>query len=188
VAIIKNILPDILLPSTSESFDITGNIIEIPKCIIAFDRWTGEPVKETFGGKAIVSVNNKPMFAELGIMTHFFDEGWDARWVETYGRGNMEPKCLTIWKDDKYGNQEHKPIGNENIITLLSDIAKLNDGSYKGCWDVLAWKGDKVVFAESKRTKKDAIRTSQSNWLAAGLMLGLSEENFLVVQWDFSKQ
>jgi hypothetical protein len=177
--------PDRLTPSSLELFEIHGQVVEIPKCIITFDRWTGEPVKETFGGKAIVSVNNKPMFAELGIMTHFVDDGWEARWVETYGRGNMEPKCLTAWKDDKYGNQEHQPIGNDKIITLLADIAKLNGGSYKGCWDVLAWKGNTVVFAESKRTKKDAIRTSQSNWLEAGLKYGLSKENFLVVQWDF---
>jgi hypothetical protein len=71
------------------------------------------------------------------------------------------------------------------IIKLLENIATQNGNSYSGCWDVLAWKADKVLFAESKRVKKDSIRSTQTKWLESALKCGLSEKNFLVVQWDF---
>jgi hypothetical protein len=167
-----------------ENFSINGQKVEIPKCILLFNKWTGEPVKETFGGKPIVSFDDKPMFAEIAIMTSFHNDGWDARWVETYGRRNKEPICLSEWKDDKYKNQIHTPIEDNEIAKLLADIAKINSNSYSGCWDVMAWKGHSVIFAETKRTKKDSIRVSQKNWLAAGLKYGLRPNHYLVVQWE----
>ena len=73
---------------------------------------------------------------------------------------------------------------NDKILLMLDGIAKVNGNSYAGCWDVLAWKNDKVIFAESKRTKKDKISATLINWLSAGLNYGLNPGNFLIVQWD----
>jgi len=176
--------PQFLTPTDIELFSINSQIVEIPKCIVAFSKWTGEPVKETFGGKPIVSFDSKPMFAEVAIITSFRNDGWDARWVETYGRRSKEPICLSEWKDDKYKNQIHTPIEDKEITKQLADIAKINSNSYSGCWDVMAWKGDRIIFAESKRAKKDSIRVSQNNWLASGLKYGLQPVNFMIVQWD----
>lgn len=176
--------PKLFEPTDLELFVIHDKLIEIPKCIVTFDKWIGQPVKETFGGKPIVSVNNKPMFAELAIMAGFTADGWQARWVETYGKSKKEPICLTEWKDDKYKNQIHDPIPDKEVLDILADIANQNAKSYSGCWDVLAWKNGTILFAESKRMKKDSIRATQTNWLAAALQLGLSPNNFLVVQWN----
>jgi len=154
---------------------------------LAFDKWTGQPLSETFGGKPIVSFDNKPMFAELAIVNHFSSYGWDARWMETYGRGKKGPICLSAWKDDKYKNQIHNPILTEKIVNLCASIGKANCNSYSGCWDVLARKDDHILFAESKRAKKDKIRQTQNNWLAAAFACGLSTRNFLVVQWDIKE-
>lgn len=180
--------PKILQPSEKEIFTVNGQTIEIPKCVVMFDKWTGHPVKETFGGKPIVSVDNKPMFAELAILTHFVNNGWQARWVETYGKSNKEPICLSEWLDDKYKNQIHNPIIDKEILKLLANISKQNSESYSGCWDVMAWKNEKVIFAESKRIKKDKIRSTQTNWLIAGLKSGLALDNFLIVQWDINTE
>lgn len=174
--------PPIFRPTDIELLSVGIQIYEIPKCFVKFDRWTGEPIKETFGGKPLVEVDNQPMFAELAIMSYFAKYNWDVRWVETYGKN--KPIYMTAWKDDKYKNQTHRPFENEYIDTLLADIAKLNGNSYSGCWDVLAYKDHKVVFAESKRLKKDSIRTTQTNWLTAALRHGLRTDNFLIVQWD----
>ena len=76
-------------------------------------------------------------------------------------------------------------ITNGSIQTLLNSIATANGNSFSGCWDVIGWKNDKIIFAESKRTKKDSVRSTQNNWLMAGLKSGLSLNNFLIVQWDF---
>ena len=176
--------PILLQPIDTETFNIADKVVKIPKCVVTFDKWLGEPIKETFGGKPIVAVDNKPMFAELAIMTLFIKSGWNARWVETYGKGNQEPICLTEWKDDKYKNQIHKPIDNEAVNETLHRISKINSNTYAGCWDVVGWQSETILFAESKRNKKDSIRESQINWLSSGLKHGLSTNNFLMVQWD----
>lgn len=177
--------PAKLIPTDIERFELNEGAIEIPKSILTFDKWNGQPVKETFGGKPIVMVDNKPMFAELAIMKTFISDGWDARWIETYARANREPICLTEWKDDVYKNQNHVPILDVDIKKLMVEIAKFNLNSYAGCWDVLAWKNGSVIFSESKRRKKDSIRESQNNWLAAGLKYGLMPQNYLIVEWNF---
>lgn len=71
---------------------------------LSFERWDGAPVKETFGGKPIISVDGKPIFAEKATMTYFFKAGWQSRWMETYGRSSKFPLCISEGKDDKYSN------------------------------------------------------------------------------------
>ncbi len=181
--------PEIFSPTDFEPFDVNAQTLQIPKCTVQFEKWTGMPITNTWGGKGLVKVDNKPMFAELAIMTHFALNGWNARWVETYGFPKMQPVYLTEWKDNeynKYKNQVHQPFANDYIDNLLAGIAKLNGNSYWGCWDVVAYKDDKVVFAEAKRTKKDSVRATQTKWLDAAIRYGLQPNDFLVVQWDFN--
>jgi hypothetical protein len=117
-------LEEITLPS--------GATVHIPKCRTFFKRWRGEPLKETFGGKALIDVDGVPMFAELAIMHRFIGSGWEARWIEVYATGDKEPKILSEWKDDKYKNQILAPITNEAVTEQLRKIAVLNGSSYAG--------------------------------------------------------
>ena len=178
-------LPKILQPNDFELFHVKSEEVEIPKCKLIFNKWEGVPVKETFGGKPLINLNNKSVFAEIAILNLLLQDGWQARWVSTYGSGNKNPKLLASWVDDKYKNQNSTEILDKKIKDLLIGISEENNNSYSGCWDVLAWKDEQIIFAESKRNKKDKIRQTQINWLEAGLQLGLKPENFLVVQWDF---
>jgi hypothetical protein len=71
------------------------------------------------------------------------------------------------------------------VIELLSRIAAVNGGNHAGVWDVVAWSGQRTVFVESKRANKDAIRPTQTRWLAAALKAGLGADDFLVAEWHF---
>jgi len=175
--------PEILIPNSIEKFVIDGKELLIPKCKIEFKKWNGEPMKNTFGGKPILDFDNKPMFAELIIMNIFQNSGWNSRWIETYGKPKMKPICLTEWIDTEFKNQVDNPINNLEIETLLNSIAENNDKNYGGCWDIVSWKNDKILFSESKRTKKDFIQSTQSKWLKCSLNLGLKPDNFLMVEW-----
>ena len=177
-------LPLDLIPKAVENIAVQNLFIEIPRCTINLIKWDGEPIHDTFGGKPLVSVENKPMFAELAIMTLFANDNWDTRWIEVYGKST--PVFLSEWKDDKYKNQIHHPFDNKDPETLLQDIASKNRNSYSGCWDILAFKDNNIVFAECKRRNRDKIRPSQINWLSAGLNSGLTKDNFLVVEWDMN--
>jgi hypothetical protein len=44
---------------------------------------------------------------------------------------------------------------------------------------------DTYLFAEAKHSKKDDIRDTQLRWVSAALECGLSEQNFLLVEWSF---
>ncbi len=174
--------PPIFKPTVVQIFHIEGQTFQIPKCNVKFEKWSGPPINETFGRKPLVCVDNHAMFAELAIRKYFEIDGWDARWVETYGK--VKPMYMSEWKDDKYRNQIHHPFTNNHIDNILANIAIENSNSYSGCWDVVACKGDRIIFAESKHANKDRIRTTQVNWLASGIRYGLKTDNFLVVQWD----
>jgi hypothetical protein len=178
------VYPNLFQSLEKEIFRLNGVKVNIPKCLVRLEEWKGKPVKNTFGGKPIVKMDQRPMFAELAIKEHFVANGWEARWVETYGRVNKKPLCLSTWKDDKFRNQIGDPIKNEEVLEKLSEIAKYNNDSYSGCWDILAWKSDNMIFAELKRESKDRIRQTQIDWLFAGLKSGLKPENFLIVEWD----
>lgn len=176
--------PKILIPDSIEIFKIEEEKYQIPKSNVSFANWIGKPINNTFGGKSLLNVDNKPSFAELAIVSLFEKEGWKARWICTYGRNKQNPLFLKEWKDDNLKNQENFPIKEAWVMDLLNRIALLNSNSFSGCWDIVAWKNNKIVFAESKRQTKDTIRQTQVDWLEAGLKSGLTKENFLVVQWN----
>ena len=181
-------LPTLLIPNDIEQFSIGEKFIKIPKCILTFRRWSGDPVKESFGGKALIDVDGKPMFAELAIANLFKRSGWQARWIETYGKNKKNPMFLSKWEDEKYRHQTATPIKDNFVLKCLSEIASANGDSYSGCWDVVGWKDAYIIFAESKRAKRDSIRQTQTDWLVAGLNYGLTPDNFVVVQWTFENE
>ena len=70
-------------------------------------------------------------------------------------------------------------------LATLEAVASLNPKGYRGCLDVLAWNGDRTVFFEGKRHRRDRIRGTQLGWVRAGLAAGLVLTDFVVVEWDF---
>lgn len=163
--------PKQLVPNGEMEFEINGELVKIPKCAVSFEKWNGQPINN-FGGKPLVCVGNKPMFAELAILQGFIADDWEARWISTYGRSKSSPIFLDDWEDNSYRNQRHHDIANGEVRQILSDIAKYNPKSYTGCWDIFGWKDGKILFAESKRKKKDNIRESQRKWLIAAFKFG----------------
>ncbi len=70
------------------------------------------------------------------------------------------------------------------VLDLLERIYDRN-GERSGAFDVLAWAGDRVLFAEAKHGGKDALRTSQKAWVEAALDEGVPLEALLIVEWGF---
>jgi hypothetical protein len=180
-----NEYPQGFYPNHTEALVTSNKIIPIPALHLKFDHWAGEKIQNTFGGKPIINYEGKPMFAELAIMNMVLKAGWSSRWVEAYGSGKVGPLYFSEWVDAPLKKQIVRPLDSEFHLRLLARIASANRNSYKGCWDVLAWSGEKTLFIESKHYKKDSIRDSQIRWLLAGLSAGLKPTNFLIAQWDF---
>jgi hypothetical protein len=166
--------PSQLKPTTKEDIQLPSRwIVHIPKACPKFKKWSGKrvPRKHTYNGKAVLSYKGKA-FAELVILRMFQDEGWEGVWVDTYGtryRSEYWPK-----------NEIELPLKQQR---LLDRISKKLGKSWSGCWDVFCWKGNKVVFIESKKRGEDSIKDNQRKWLAAAINCRLPFNSFLLVEW-----
>jgi hypothetical protein len=156
----------------------------VPKTTPQFEVWTGSPLSYTFGGKRLLDYRGEPCFAELAIVRAFLGAGWSARWVSTFASAAMSPRFLTGWRDGQLSDQTQEPIEDKSVRAKVDAIAVANGRTYAGCWDVVAWNRDRLLFAESKLKGRDKIRSTQRRWLAAGLSSGLSIDDFLIVEWS----
>lgn len=172
-----------MLPTEHIQLRIVEAHVPIPLCRPHFTLYTGSELPHTFGGKGLLDVDSRAQFAEVAILRAFEADGWQSRWLETYGKGKLTPGLWNAWHPDGPSAQIHLPIAEAWVNERLASIAAANNNSYSGCWDVVAWKDHRLVFAESKKQKKDRMRGTQLRWLEAALSVGCSVQDFLVVEW-----
>jgi hypothetical protein len=161
-------------PSVKEVFNLrSGTQVEVTKFFLNLRKWRGQPIANTYGNKAVLDWKGEPVFAELAVVKLFQSQGWEGVWVDSYGRkfrvglpGVVEPIQI--------------PPDKQRLIEGIGRKA----GKAGGCWDVAVWKPKVMLFLEIKRRKKDKIRPSQIEWLEASLEIGLSPNNFALVEWD----
>ena len=178
--------PDLLQPDGTKTF--RGREFLTASAIL--DQWSGEPMADSWGGKAAIRsrFTQEALFAELALREMAADsEGWSSRWVEAYGAPWLRPHLLTSWPGHRDLASAYAPIDNDRVNTLMAAIAEANGRKHSGVWDVLAWheRSGRVVFFESKRRGKDAIRDSQIRWAEAAVAAGLPADSLVVVEWDF---
>ncbi len=154
----------------------------VPRAFHFFTPYPADVSVHTFGGKDLLLVDDRPQFAEVAILRLFLG-GLTGRWVETYGKPAMAPALWRAWHPGGVRSQTHVPIEQAWVNERLRAIARANGNSFSGCWDVVAWKNDRLVFAESKRAKRDRLRNTQVRWLEAAMGCGCGVEDFVVVEW-----
>lgn len=148
----------------------------IEKCAVkhhSFKKWSGSPIANTYGGKAVLDYQGRPLFAELLALNLYKELGFDGVWVDTYS------------KKFRTGLPENAtPVElSAEINVKLQEIVTINKSS-KGVWDLLLWKNGELKFVELKRKKKDAIRQSQVEFLNSALKCGYTLHQFEIIEWD----
>lgn len=158
----------------SEIFSLSSSAeVLIQKYFLHFNQWKGAPIPNTYNGKAVIDWNDEPVFAELAVLHLFQSHGWNGVWVDSYRRK------YRIGLPDVA-----EPIDLPEKQRQFIDSIRTKTGRHGGCWDILAWKGDRILFIELKRSKKDRIQHTQDDWLSASLESGLTNKNFALVEWD----
>ena len=135
-------------------------------------RWQGEPIADTFGGKAVLNFFDEPMFAELAILGALRKAGWDGVWVDTFRRKfrqAFDPHCCDL------------PSHAQRLYNRIRDA---NASKRSGCFDVFAWNDGRYLFVESKRKSKDSIRETQKAWIQAALNVGVAIDSLLICEWE----
>ena len=151
----------------------SGKKAVIKRYFITFQPWQGKPISNTYNNKAVINFHGEPVFAELAVLRLFRSNGWNGVWVDKskYRIGLLDAPDVNL------------PPRQEKIIETI----RRKTASPGGCWDVFAWKNNKIVFMELKRSKKDLLRDSQKKWLAAALDLGFRPDDFALVEWNLEE-
>jgi len=150
----------------------SDDLVGVPRCRRVFMRWQGEPIADTYGGKAVLNFFDEPMFAELAILGTLRKAGWDGVWVDTYRnkfRQALAPHCCDL---------------PSHAQRLYDRIQETNGGKRSGCFDVFAWNDGRYLFVEAKRKAKDSIRETQKAWIQAALNVGVAIDSLLICEWD----
>jgi hypothetical protein len=165
-------MTDVLKPQSSERIVLpSGREITIAKATPLFRKWAGEMPDDTFNRKPLLDLNGEMVFAELAILRSFQQAGWDGRWIDSFHQ-----RFLTgYWPPVS----EPLPVQQQSIL----DRIRAKAGGSGGCFDVFCWRGDELLFAESKW--RDRLLPTQTRWLEAALDVGVPTESFLIVQWRF---
>ncbi|MBI2669529.1 MAG: hypothetical protein HYX20_00030 [Candidatus Yanofskybacteria bacterium] len=150
----------------------SGKSVRIKKYFFKFKAWQGDPIPNTYGGKAVIDFNGEPLFAELAVLKLFRQNGWDGVWVDSYR------KKYRIGLPDIV-DSINLPADKQELLNQL----RSKTGKFGGCWDLLLWENNPVLFIELKLSKKDRIQDSQIKWLEESLKLGYQAKNFLLVEW-----
>jgi hypothetical protein len=162
--------PEKLQPIYSDPLLLpSGLTVDILKACPKFNAWRGEVPFDRYGKKQVLDFQGEPLFAELVILRFLQQGGWQGAWVDSYRSrflvGISKPTEL--------------PEKQKAILEHIHETA----GSRGGCFDVFAWRGDQMVFAESKWAGHDEIRSTQFRWLDAALRCNLPAESFLIAEW-----
>jgi hypothetical protein len=140
-----------------------GSTVAVPVIRHTFARWSGAPVVFDWGNKPIVEDDGEGVFAEIAIMRAMRGQGWDAVWTEAYGGFRCFDRMPASAKD------------RHTVLPPHIDAKRLaiwEAGRTWACVDVIAWRGDQILFIEAKRSKRDRPTKAQLKFIEAALGLG----------------
>lgn len=150
----QHIYPEELTPDPDVYEKIPGTDLSVPAKNLKFKHWTGE-FGDDFGGKPVIDFKGKPMFLELAIQRMASSSGeWTAFWQEVYPPRLLGPYYYTDWKEDS-PKEERRNQPSYSLIDLrkvspfhadlICKMKRSNNDSYRGFWDVVAWKGQQTL-------------------------------------------
>jgi hypothetical protein len=151
----------------------SGRVEKVQKFCLHFRKCVGGQPPRTHGSKPAVDCDGNPVFAEIAIIPLLKQDGFDG----------------AVWVDNWHGYHFRDAMPSAPSCELPADVRGIYDrivkenGRRGGCWDVLAWNGDRIKFVECKRRKKDSMRPSQKKWLESARNVGLHKEQFAICEW-----
>lgn len=182
------ILPNDLRVTSELPFNLSAGSVSVRAAAPVFTRWPIDRPrpKDTKGNKPLLDLNGQVTFGELAILATLVREGWEGRWIDNYP---LPPTFRLAYWDDQLAklprDRANVPLPPDQSALYESICVRSGDPRGGGAWDLMAWRGDEVLFVEAKRRgSTDRIRPAQLTWLDAALQLRVPRECFLFVEWS----
>lgn len=152
----------------------SGTTARIPAWKVRFnsaspDRLPEGVLSKTYTSKPLVIVGDEALFGELEVVRLLERDGWSAVWADTFhGKfwGSMPHQAAPV-RLPKYPNEVYERVAR-------------GKGGPGGCFDVVAWKGEDVLFVEYKGPG-DRPNKNEPQWIEAALGAGVRESDLLFV-------
>jgi len=176
---IRDAVADAIGGDWAEDIEVpSSGHVRVARQSVTFDRGDLAAMPATtpqnYRKKGLVTVAGSDFFAELAVTRLFSLAGWTAYWRDGFRHGwvaDGDMECTRV--------RELPPSLGRTVVGAVQNAR----GSLSGCWDVVAWKGDHVAFAECKRHLHDRLQPTQGYWLRAALDVGVPLASFVVVEW-----
>jgi hypothetical protein len=153
--------------------------IELRRYTVRYDPCT-KPVNmgpnEAYASKPQVVSGGHALFPELALLQLFQREGWKGVWADSHHKkyfSTMPNRSKGITLD---------PLAARVVLRIASEQPK----AATGAWDLMLWHEKLVLFVLTRPpAAAPRLRRMETEWLEGALKAGLSENQFLVVEWDF---
>lgn len=127
-------------------------------------------LSSTYTTKPLVEVNGQAVFGEIAIVRCLEQDGWSALWADTFhGR--------KFWRDMPHLGKPAEPP--PHVRDLYNRIAAFK-GTPSGCFDVVAWRDDRVIWLEYKGPG-DKANKNEALWIEAALLAGVQPTDLVFV-------
>jgi hypothetical protein len=180
-------IPERFKPISRFPVQIGTDIVQVALTRPLFSKWPAERPRpaDTKGGKPLVDLDGEVMFAELALLTLLLRDGWEGRWIDNYP---LPPTFrLAYWDGSLI--KVSRAQADRGLPTAIMEVYQAicthaGDERGGGAWDVVAWRGEEMLFLEAKRRSSgDKLRSEQKGWLGAALDLRVPLDCFLFAEW-----
>jgi hypothetical protein len=122
----------------------------------------------TVPNKVAVDLDGAALYPEFAVVRRLEAAGWGAAWRKNW-------HGAAFWTDIAVVIEPPR-----RVLDLFNRIAAVAGA---GAWDILAWKGDDVLFIESKQYGSDKLTPNQRRWLEVALDQGIPLDAFAIYEY-----
>lgn len=154
----------------------SGEVVRLRRLAVRFgraspDRLPAGALAATYTSKPLVTFNGAAMFGELAVLRWLEVDGWEGAWLDTFHGRKAWRQMPTVAAPIPL------PAGAQ---ALYDRIVRANGGRASGAFDVMAWKGEHVVFVDYEGPGERPHR-NRTSWIEAALHAGVSENDLFIV-------
>jgi hypothetical protein len=159
----SNRLVEVTLPNS-------GRRLAVPAYKRRESRFLGElPANfRTVPNKVAVDLAGAALYPEFAIIRRLERAGWQAVWCKNW-------HGAAFWTDID--------VVTDVPPEVLSTFAAVSRVAGAGAWDILAWRGSRLLFIESKQFGSDKLTANQLRWLETALGQGIALEAFAIFEY-----